>query len=77
MTQYGYGRLPNVFTSLEFERLSQLAGPHQRRGRPSRRRDGAQVGRHIVHWRRQPRPQPQQLLLRDLLHAEPQSSRTW
>ena len=27
MTQYGYGRLPNVFTSLEFERLSNSAGP--------------------------------------------------
>jgi heterodisulfide reductase subunit A len=25
--QYGYGRLPNVFTSLEFERLSNAAGP--------------------------------------------------
>ncbi|HEY6058270.1 MAG TPA: CoB--CoM heterodisulfide reductase iron-sulfur subunit A family protein, partial [Candidatus Limnocylindrales bacterium] len=25
--QYGYGRLPNVFTSLEFERLSNSAGP--------------------------------------------------
>jgi len=27
MPQYGYGRLPNVFTSLEFERLSNAAGP--------------------------------------------------
>jgi heterodisulfide reductase subunit A len=27
MAQYGYGRLPNVFTSLEFERLSNSAGP--------------------------------------------------
>jgi heterodisulfide reductase subunit A len=27
MKQYGYGRLPNVFTSLEFERLSNSAGP--------------------------------------------------
>ena len=27
MVQYGYGRLPNVFTSLEFERLSNSAGP--------------------------------------------------
>jgi len=27
ITQYGYGRLPNVFTSLEFERLSNSAGP--------------------------------------------------
>ena len=24
---YGYGRLPNVFTSLEFERLCNAAGP--------------------------------------------------
>ena len=27
ITQYGYGRLANVFTSLEFERLSNSAGP--------------------------------------------------
>jgi heterodisulfide reductase subunit A len=27
MQQYGYGKLPNVFTSLEFERLSNSAGP--------------------------------------------------
>jgi heterodisulfide reductase subunit A len=27
VTQYGYGRLANVFTSLEFERLSNSAGP--------------------------------------------------
>ena len=25
--QYGYGRLANVFTSLEFERLSNASGP--------------------------------------------------
>ncbi len=29
--QYGYGRLSNVFTSLEFERLSNAAGPTQGR----------------------------------------------
>jgi heterodisulfide reductase subunit A len=27
VTQYGYGRLANVFTSIEFERLSNAAGP--------------------------------------------------
>ncbi len=27
LPQYGYGRLPNVFTSLEFERLCNAAGP--------------------------------------------------
>ncbi len=27
MTQYGYGRLPNVFTSMEFERLCSPSGP--------------------------------------------------
>jgi heterodisulfide reductase subunit A len=27
ITQYGYGRLANVFTSLEFERMSNAAGP--------------------------------------------------
>jgi heterodisulfide reductase subunit A len=29
ITNYGYGRLPNVFTSLEFERMSNAAGPTQ------------------------------------------------
>ena len=29
--QYGYGRLPNVFTSLEFERLSNASGPTEGR----------------------------------------------
>ncbi len=29
VSNYGYGRLPNVFTSLEFERLSNAAGPTQ------------------------------------------------
>jgi len=27
MAQYGYGRLPNVFTSIEFERMCNAAGP--------------------------------------------------
>ena len=27
VTNYGYGRLPNVFTSMEFERLSNASGP--------------------------------------------------
>ena len=27
VTNYGYGRLPNVFTSLEIERLTNAAGP--------------------------------------------------
>jgi len=27
MVQYGYGRLPNVFTSIEFERMCNAAGP--------------------------------------------------
>jgi heterodisulfide reductase subunit A len=27
MSHYGYGRLPNVFTSIEFERLTNAAGP--------------------------------------------------
>jgi heterodisulfide reductase subunit A len=27
VTNYGYGRLPNVFTSIEFERLSNASGP--------------------------------------------------
>ena len=31
IAQYGYGRLANVFTSLEFERLSNAAGPTQGR----------------------------------------------
>ena len=39
--QYGYGRLANVFTSLEFERLVNAAGPTGGRDRAARRRDHA------------------------------------
>ena len=71
MPQYGYGRLPNVFTSLEFERLSQLRRPDERQHRPARRRDRAE-DRGIVHCVGSRDTQLQQLLLGDLLHAEPQ-----
>jgi ferredoxin len=66
--QYGYGRLANVFTSLEFERLTNAAGPTNG-DRPARRRHRAGSGRHHP-LRRQPRPELQQLLLGHLLHAE-------
>ena len=69
--QYGYGRLPNVFTSLEFERLSNSAGPTGRQHRPAGRHDRARSPWHRP-LRRQPRQEPQQLLLGHLLHAEPE-----
>ena len=67
--QYGYGRLANVFTSLEFERMSNASGPT---GGRIVLRDGVTEpragGDHPL--RRQSRPELQQLLLGDLLHAE-------
>ena len=39
--QYGYGRLANVYTNLEFERLCNAAGPDQRQDRAPRRQDRA------------------------------------
>ena len=35
--QYGYGRLANVFTNLEFERLCNAAGPTNGKDRHARR----------------------------------------
>ncbi len=71
VTQYGYGRLANVFTSLEFERLTNAAGPTNGN---IVLRDGVTTptvgGHHPL--RGQPRPQLQQLLFGDLLHAEPE-----
>ena len=68
---YGYGRLANVFTSLEFERLSNAAGPTNgkivlRDGKTTPKAVG------IIHCVGQPRSQLQQLLLGHLLHAEPE-----
>ena len=66
---YGYGRLPNVFTSLEFERMSNASGPT---GGRIVLRDGVTEprGGRDRPLRREPRPELQQLLLGDLLHAE-------
>ena len=56
--QYGYGRLPNVFTSLEFERMSNAAGPTNGR---IVLRDGVTEPKSVGDrpLRRQPRPQLQ------------------
>jgi heterodisulfide reductase subunit A len=43
--EYGYGRYPNVFTGLEMERMTSLAGPGE--GRIARRSDG-QVPQRIA-----------------------------
>ena len=69
--QYGYGRYPNVFTSLEFERMSNAAGPTAGQ---IVLRDGVTEpeGRGHHPLRRQPGPQLQRLLLGHLLHAEPE-----
>jgi len=70
VSQYGYGRLANVFTSLEFERLSNAAGPTGARsccetGSPCR-----------IAWAYPLRGQPgfgtTSVLLVHLLHAIPQ-----
>jgi heterodisulfide reductase subunit A len=44
--EYGYGRWPNVITSLEYERILSAAGPFQ--GRIQRNSDGASPGR--IAW---------------------------
>jgi heterodisulfide reductase subunit A2 len=51
--QYGYGRLANVYTSLEFERLCNAAGPTNGKIVLAGRQDRAQVDRHHP-LRRQP-----------------------
>ena len=51
VTNYGYGRLPNVFTSMEFERLSNASGPT---GGEITLRDGKTKpeigGHHPLRW---------------------------
>ena len=66
---YGYGRLANVFTSLEFERLTNAAGPT---GGKIVLRDGVTVPKSRWHYSLcwQPRQELPQLLLGHLLHAE-------
>ena len=60
--QYGYGRLANVFTNMEFERLCNAAGPTGGKIVHARRQDRAQVNRHHP-LRRQPRRAAQRVLL--------------
>ena len=65
--QYAYGRLPNVYTNVEFERLCNAAGPTNGK---IVMRDGtrAQADRHRP-LRRQPRRGHEPLLLVGLLHG--------
>ena len=66
--QYGYGRLANVYTSLEFERLCNAAGPTKWQDLTARWQDRPQVGRdHSL--RREPGSKPQSSLLGRLLHG--------
>ena len=64
---YGYGKYPNVYTSLEVERLVNASGPDGRRGRPARRQD-AEGGRHHP-LRGLARREHQPLVLARLLHV--------
>ncbi len=82
--RYGYGKLPNVLTALEFERLTNASGPtggkivtktkqsqqEDQERRVGRRPRGsrAQVGRHHPLRRLARRP-AQQVLLARLLHV--------
>ena len=68
VSQYGYGRLANVFTSLEFERLSNAAGPTNGN---IVLRDGVTVPKSvgIIHCVGSRDPELQQLLLGHLLYA--------
>jgi heterodisulfide reductase subunit A len=47
--QYGYGRLANVFTNLELERMCNAAGPNGRQGGAARRPERAKKRVGIVH----------------------------
>ncbi len=68
MPQYGYGRLANVFTNLEFERLCNAAGPTNGK---IVLRDGKTEPKAvaIIHCVGSRDRELQRLLLRDLLHG--------
>ncbi len=69
---YGYGRVPNVVTSVEFERMADPKGPTGGKlVRPVRRQGGEEGRLHPV--RRLARPQPPAPLLAHLLHGEPEA----
>ncbi len=69
--QYGYGTPAERLHQPRVRADVQRRRPHQRPDRPARRRHRAEGGGDRP-LRRQPRPQLQQLLLGDLLHAEPE-----
>ena len=66
--QYGYGRLANVYTNMEFERLCNAAGPTNGKIVLRDGKTEPQVGGHHP-LRRQPRREDQPLLLGRLLHG--------
>ena len=69
---YGYGRIPNVITSVELERMMDPLGPT--RGRLVRPSDGrGSEGCRVHPVRRLAGPQPPAALLADLLHGLAQS----
>jgi NAD-dependent dihydropyrimidine dehydrogenase PreA subunit len=71
---YGYGRLPNVVTSMDFERLLCATGPLRRRD-PAPLRPQAPPQDRLDPMRRLPAGHPgrQQLLLGGLLHLHPEA----
>ncbi len=68
---YGYGKYPNVYTSLEVERLLNAGGPTVGQARAPRRLDAQARGHHPL--RGQPRRQLPRLLLARLLHVRPEA----
>ncbi len=66
-SRYGYGRLDNVITSLEFERISNASGPTGGQI-VCKNGEAAQVGRHPA-LRRQPRRELSGVLLARVLHV--------
>jgi quinone-modifying oxidoreductase subunit QmoA len=68
---YGYGRIPNVVTSLEFERMADPHGPTG--GKPAARRRQGGEERRLHPVRRLARREPPAPLLAHLLHGLPQA----
>ena len=67
MKQFGYGRLPNVITSLEFERFSHASGPTGGKILLKNGQMPASIAISALH--RKPRYELQRVLLACLLHV--------
>ncbi len=74
ISAYGYGKYPNVYTSLEFERILSPGGPFQRPCNAAFRRQGAQKDRLDPLRRHAERPgRRTPVLLQLLLHGLPEA----